>query len=760
VIYDLATTTKNINNGEKKWWWRCKLKEFFFLIIFTLLLISPTWLIKNLHAETFRIPSKRVYELIENWDFNTTNGWKVLTGRASITSTDSLSPAYSLYATPILTSNKIYVFDMVYALDSEKLDVAKGQTVLFGYNIKLPSPDYYVSAYAKILYEKTESLPPGGGCPYVLSWDGSEYVIENNILPQSEDYFWPVIVEDYYVLQHAISSSSIKVKIVEFEREKSFIYSVSMYSIVHPKEYYVTVDSRGKVLFWTPFAIKTPSLALNDKGEKITGYLKWVDELAYEGRKGESIIVTFRNITNRDNLKLIIRADLKTIFSLKMYVLSITGKWIYITTIHPRELWAFHGVDLAPYGDILTPDNITIKIVFTSRHKIDFVGLDTAPAPNYDIRELPLVKAWHSRFKNVKSRLSSNKKPVIIIPGDELYLEFSNTEYGNLTHTVTYVLKIRGWYTKASKKEIISGKARLREIDPTYVAAEAHLSITGNASTWYEILTLGTIPSDATAVKFEIVLYSDKDFRAYIDVAKSKFVKQAVYSDFIDMKLVVIYADYWEFSGTGHRGLEMFFTIVFDASDFCSRPYRMVKKWGIEAIEENTYSSIWLKISADDCVGFDSARGTNYKASDVVETYRKTHYNILLAVGTGLEIIKAGITAATAYSIFAGVTIPYLAVVSFAAGVASLIYTYYKASDWEGKNLTLYDAADNKEGSKNRVWVYVPSYDVPVSKYSQLVIFLQWEKANENTHLRVIGKVMLLDHHATIWQKVSIDIYY
>jgi len=708
------------------------------------------------HSVSFEIPSKNVWELIENWDFNNTDGWEITNGSVSITNVDYLANGYSLSAVPKTYTVgwlKTCVFNAIYQLDSDYLDVVKGRTILFAYNIKLPSSDYYVTAYAKILYEREENpSPPGGGCPYVLSWDGSGYVVENNILPQAEAYPKPTILEDYYVLQHVFPLQNLKVKIVEFEREKSFIYGVSMYSILHPRGYYVTVDSEGKILFWTPFTLKYPNLAVNDKGERITGYVKWIDELAYKGKKGESIIVVFKNVTNRDNMKLIIRADLKTILSINLYILSATGNWIYIESIHPRALWSFHGVDLSPYRELLPSENITIKMFFTADHKIDFVGLDTAPTPNYEIRELSLAKAWHSRLKDVTRRLKHNKKPVIIIPGDELYLEFNNNRFENLTHTTTYILKVKGWYTKANKKEILKGLMRLGSIDPTYVAAESHVTITGNATRWYEISTFGTIPDDAISVKFEIALHSDQYYRAYIDVAKSKFMKQAVYSDFINIKLICIYAAYHEFTeAQEHTGAEMFFTLIYDATDFYSEPYPgAVLKWGIEITEINTDDSDWLLSPEDDSVGFDDGRGTEYRISDVSGIFDDTDYSLLSAIGTGLEFLQIGILATTIYSMATGVPIPYLGVVSVITGVASLIYTYYRA-EFEG--MSKYWA-----GTGNKIYVYVPAGSSPPKK-GVLTIYVLWEQDNDDTYLHVKGRVALLVINYVVWQSVSMDVY-
>jgi hypothetical protein len=95
---------------------------------------------------------------------------------------------------------------------------------------------------------------PGGGCPFVYSWNGEAFVTDNNILPQSEDPGNAGLdVTDYYQLfrKPVLDDGKYKLAIAEYEREHSSIDQVRLLLIDHSPGMFVTVDDSGTVVQFT-----------------------------------------------------------------------------------------------------------------------------------------------------------------------------------------------------------------------------------------------------------------------------------------------------------------------------------------------------------------------------------------------------------------------------------------------------------------------------------------------------------------------------
>jgi hypothetical protein len=104
----------------------------------------------------------------------------------------------------------------------------------------------------------------GGSCPFILVWNGYEYVIENTILPVSLDFSRKEkVVCDYYVLQNVPhpENGQIKLKISELEHEISWLQQLELLVVEHLKEYRIGFSPENKLLsYLNPQAI--PNLAM------------------------------------------------------------------------------------------------------------------------------------------------------------------------------------------------------------------------------------------------------------------------------------------------------------------------------------------------------------------------------------------------------------------------------------------------------------------------------------------------------------------
>ncbi|MDP2207422.1 MAG: hypothetical protein Q8K98_01440, partial [Bacteroidota bacterium] len=89
----------------------------------------------------------------------------------------------------------------------------------------------------------------GGGCPFVYTWNGSEYIEDNNILPQSV-YAPPDegLVTDYYQLftEPVETDRTYKLRVGEFEQEISTLDQFKLLIVDHIPEAMVSANDIGE----------------------------------------------------------------------------------------------------------------------------------------------------------------------------------------------------------------------------------------------------------------------------------------------------------------------------------------------------------------------------------------------------------------------------------------------------------------------------------------------------------------------------------
>lgn len=143
------------------------------------------------------------------------------------------------------------------------------------------------SFYPFLVY--TPPPPPPGGCPFVYAWRDSEYVTDNNILPQSQlpenegqdvtDYYQlfvtPSLEEDKYILA-----------VGEFENEHSFLDQTKLLVIDHDPDAFVTVDDSGTVIqFAKPAVFANAELDSTD----VLKYLQTLDDVKVEAAENDTM---------------------------------------------------------------------------------------------------------------------------------------------------------------------------------------------------------------------------------------------------------------------------------------------------------------------------------------------------------------------------------------------------------------------------------------------------------------------------------------
>jgi parallel beta-helix repeat protein len=285
----------------------------------------------------------------------------------------------------------------------------------------------------------------GGACPFVYVWNGSCYVIDNNLLPESEIYSGDV--EDYYRLEQTLVPDQGKYQLVigEFENEHSYFDTIRLLAVDHNADVKVAATSDGEILTYKdPYP---PVSAIDDQGNNILESVKEIDEEYYQGYEGSYIELDFGNLNVENRAKLVLRTDqppVKEPWSIHVQVLNNSNEWTAVATILPRVYWSTQIVDLSDH----LPDpngELKVRLYFTAEHKVDYVGLDISKQAEIEIRQAILVSAIHSTLGDVKDLLlETDQTYAELLPNQQITLKY--TLPNNTKQARTLMLYCKGHY--------------------------------------------------------------------------------------------------------------------------------------------------------------------------------------------------------------------------------------------------------------------------------------------------------------------------
>jgi hypothetical protein len=296
----------------------------------------------------------------------------------------------------------------------------------------------------------------GGGCPYVYTWNGTRYVLDNNILPAAE-MSNGADVQDYYKLEQPLvptyqgrTYSQYSLQIREFEHEHDHIDQVKLLAVDHGSSVDVAVSPYGEIL---TYGNPAPAVsAVDDNGVDVLPQLSSVDENYYQGYNGSHVTLTFAPTDVSSGVKLVIREDSSPIGGppyakcpVYVQVLNATQDWNTVATFYTRTYWATDIINMEGY----LPDpqgNLTVRLCFVSNNKIDYVGLDATPQASVETHEAHLISAFHSTQGNVKPLLMEDDQTYAeLIPGEQIQLTFRLPN--NQREERTFILYTEGHYS-------------------------------------------------------------------------------------------------------------------------------------------------------------------------------------------------------------------------------------------------------------------------------------------------------------------------
>jgi hypothetical protein len=288
----------------------------------------------------------------------------------------------------------------------------------------------------------------GSGCPFLYVWNGSQYIIDNNILPSSE-LTNGTDVQDYYRLEQPLVPRNGKYSIIigEFENEHSYLDQAKLLAVDHNSNVNITVTPDGEILTYkNPIA---PTYAFDNYGNDRLSEISHIDgnindpTTHFFGYEGDFLVLNFGRI-NSSIAKLILRDDMKSSeICINVQIINSTGQWQTVIRLSPRNYWSIEAVDLSPY--IIENQDFIVRLLWTSPHRLDYVGLDTTEQEDYDTHTGSLIFAIHSNQGDVRQLLAdSDNEYVELFPNQLIWLQF---RLPNKTRqTRTYIFYTEGHY--------------------------------------------------------------------------------------------------------------------------------------------------------------------------------------------------------------------------------------------------------------------------------------------------------------------------
>ncbi|MGC8940384.1 MAG: hypothetical protein ACP5KU_07820 [Candidatus Bathyarchaeia archaeon] len=294
----------------------------------------------------------------------------------------------------------------------------------------------------------------GGGCPFVSTWNGTHYVLDNNLLPQSE-LNNGTDVDDYYRLEQPLVTKNGKYALLisEFESEHSFLDYVELITVDHPIDAEVGVSPYGEILTYKNPC--PPVSAITSENKNVKVLLNSIDGNYYEGCNGSWIMLNFGDdLDVSQGCKLVIRSDMFAVkTSIHIQVQDKDGQWNDVASFIPRSYWSTDIIDMSKF----LPDakgKLKVRLYFTASHKVDFVGLDVSPQATINVQKAELVSAIHSKDGDITTKLLYlDSVYAELLPAKQIELMFNPTV--DINGERTLVLHTRGHYVKTLENDLI-----------------------------------------------------------------------------------------------------------------------------------------------------------------------------------------------------------------------------------------------------------------------------------------------------------------
>lgn len=254
--------------------------------------------------------------------------------------------------------------------------------------------------------EAWEDPSSSASCPWVYTWDGTQYVRDNDIYSVAR--FAQGEYTDYYKLQKPVAASgnNYYFEVREIESEESWTDMVGLVAVDHSADTGIAPDNKGNIFAYRYADLIGPVTAVSNSGGNVQSSLSAQNDSGFKAYSGDYVDIDFGKVDISAGARVIVRA--------KGFIIGtgpqrpFTGppaivvqalannSWQEIGRLLPRFEWSEGAFDLTPYTGGIS-GNVKIRLYSISHgqkyHEIDFAALSAGPEPAKNVIPLTLASA-------------------------------------------------------------------------------------------------------------------------------------------------------------------------------------------------------------------------------------------------------------------------------------------------------------------------------------------------------------------------------
>lgn len=323
--------------------------------------------------------------------------------------------------------------------------------------------------------------PAGGGCPFVYSWNGEDWIEDNNILPQSQDStIFGQDVTDFYQLysKPRIEEDKYYLAVGEFEHEKSYLDQLKLIVVDHHQETFITVNDEGQIIqFAKPAYFASAELDSVDVYKK----LYQLDEEKVAAQREETMRLSFEEAAGSEEKWLLLIGQVSAHSAKERYAGSIIDKnKESFTSFRLRKNPSYQWV-LVPQGNTST---LQVEILWKEESLVDYTELSRKLELPFTVYTPELINAEHNVIGDVRSQLLLiDEDRVELNPNECITLEYSAPPI-NEGMERSFVFVSRGRYETLPDTTLIEGK---KQIPPMKKSSISSVNTSANEVIEYKL---------------------------------------------------------------------------------------------------------------------------------------------------------------------------------------------------------------------------------------------------------------------------------
>jgi hypothetical protein len=303
-----------------------------------------------------------------------------------------------------------------------------------------------------------EDPSTGASCPWVFTWDGTQFARDNDIY--SVGRYPAGEYTDFYLLKKPLVASDgrYNLEVREVETENSFTDMVGLLAVDHESGVGVGPDQAGGIHAYRSLSLVAPAAARDGSGVDVLAAVAAKDDSGIPAYDGDTVDLDFTNVDLSAGAHLIVRirgfvngtGEWRPYTGPPAVVVNVAGAdgtWQEAGRVLPRFSWSEGVFDLTPFLAGRT-DGVKVRLRSISHetkyHEIDYVALAPGAEPAFNLVPQPLLSAT-AKGADVRAILAAaDGQRVEMHPDDSFAVSFSET--GRVLPERDFIFVSRGYY--------------------------------------------------------------------------------------------------------------------------------------------------------------------------------------------------------------------------------------------------------------------------------------------------------------------------